>query len=111
MYTRYVSSVISGLLGGIVVVASQAFLSGTTAWLAFALGIGLLILAPLPALFGDRGMVGLALDGVSSLLAIWTIIASLVFSGDVVKWLSFGEGVGFVVLAVGSLTLNEVRLA
>jgi hypothetical protein len=111
MYTRYVSSVISGLLGGIVVVASQAFLSGTTAWLAFALGVGLLILAPLPALFGDRGIVGLAVDGVSALLAIWTIIASLVFSGDVVKWLSFGEGAGFVLLAVGGLTLNEVRLA
>jgi hypothetical protein len=111
MHARYVTSVISGLIGGFVVVASQAFLSGTTAWLAFALGIGLLILAPLPALFGDRGIVGLALDGVGSLLAIWTIVASLVFSGDVVKWLSFGEGAGFVLLAVGGLTLNEVRLA
>jgi hypothetical protein len=111
MYARYVTSVISGLLGGLVVVASQAFLSGTTAWLAFALGVGLLILAPLPALFGDRGIVGWVLDGVTSLLAIWTIIASLVFSGDVVKWLSFGEGAGFVLLALGGLTLNEVRLA
>lgn len=29
------------------------------------------------------------------------IVASLVFSGDVVKWLSFGEGAGFVLLVVG----------
>ena len=111
MYARYVTSLVGGLFGGFVIVASQAFASGTTAWLAFAFGVGLLILAPLPALWGDRAIVGSALDVVSGLLAIWTIVASLVFSGDVVKWLSFGEGAGFVLLAVGGLTLNEVRLA
>jgi hypothetical protein len=111
MHARYVTSILAGVAGGFVVVASQAFASGTTAWLAFGIGVGLLALAAIPVLFGDRGIVGWALDGVWGILAVWTIVASLVFSGSVVKWLSFGEGAGFVALAVLGLTLNQVRLA
>ena len=110
MHARFVTSVVSGLAGGFVVVASQAFVSGTTAWLTFAFGVGLLLSAVLPTLFGDRGLVGLAIDGIGGVLAVWTIVASLVFSGDVVRWLSFAEGAGFVILAVGGLILNQVRL-
>lgn len=111
MHARFITSVLTGLAGGFVVTASQAFSSGTTAWLAFAFGIGLLVLAAFPILFGDRGTAGLALDAAGALLAIWTIVASAVFSGELVKWLSFAEGAGFVLLAVGGLTLNQIRLA
>ncbi|MCL2395309.1 MAG: hypothetical protein FWC87_11565 [Acidimicrobiaceae bacterium] len=111
MHARYVTSLLSGLLGGFVLVASQVFVPGDAAWLAFAFGIGLLVLTPIPLLFGDRGYAGLGLDGLAALLAIWTIVASLVFTGETVKWLSFSEGAAFVLLAVGGLTLNQVRLA
>jgi hypothetical protein len=111
MHARYVTSVLAGLAGGFVVVASQVFVPGTAAWIAFGIGVGLLLAATVPVLFGDRGIVGLALDGIGAVLAIWTIVASLVFTGNVVKWLSFGEGAAFVALAVGGLTLNQVRLA
>jgi hypothetical protein len=40
---------------------------------------------------------------------VWAIVASLVFTGATVRWLSFAEGLGFVLLAVGGLTLNQVR--
>ncbi len=90
MHARYVTSVLAGVAGGFVVVASQAFVPGTAAWLAFAIGVGFLVTTAIPGLFGDRGYVGLALDGVGAVLAIWTIVASLVFNGNVVKWLSFG---------------------
>jgi hypothetical protein len=111
MHARYVTSVLGGVAGGFVLVASQVFASGTTAWLAFAIAVGLLVLTTVPVLFGDRGFVGLGLDGIGAVLAIWTIVASLVFAGDTVKWLSFGEGAGFAFLAVLGLTLNEVRMA
>jgi len=93
-----------------VVVASQVFATGTTAWLAFALGVAMVVGATIPALFGERRIVGLALDGVGALLGVWTIIASLVFSNQTVKWLSFSEALGFVALAIGGLILNQVRL-
>lgn len=111
MHARYVTSLLSGVLGGFVLVASQVFVPGDAAWLAFAIAIGLLVMAPIPLLFGDRGYAGLGLDGLAAILAIWTIVASLVFTGETVKWLSFSEGGAFVVLAIGGLTLNQVRLA
>jgi uncharacterized membrane protein len=111
MHARYITSVLAGLAGGFVVVASQAFASGTTAWLAFALGVGMVVLAPVPVLFGERKVTGLALDGLSAVFGAWTIVASLIFTGDTVRWLSFSEAAGFVALAVAGLTLNQVRLA
>ncbi len=110
MHARYTTSVLAGLAGGFVVVASQAFASGTTAWLAFALGVAMVVLATIPAVFGERKPVGLVLDGLGAVLGAWTIVASLVFSGDTVRWLSFSEALGFVGLAVLGLTLNQVRL-
>jgi hypothetical protein len=110
MHARFVAAVVTGLAGGFVVTASQAFVSGTTAWLAFAIGIGLLVLTAVPIFFGDRTVAGLAVDAVSGLLAVWTIVASVVFSGQVVRWLSFAEGAGFVLLALLGLTINQVRL-
>jgi hypothetical protein len=111
MHARYITSLLSGVLGGFVLVASQVFIPGTAAWVAFAFAIALLALAPIPLLFRDRGYAGLGLDGLSAILAIWTIIASLVFTGETVKWLSFSEGAAFVLLAILGLTLNQVRLA
>jgi hypothetical protein len=111
MHARYVTSALAGVAGGFVVVSSQVFVPGTAAWLTFGIGVGLLVAAAIPVLFGDRGIVSLSLDGIGAVLAIWTIVASLVFTDDTVKWLSFGEGAGFVALALAGLTLNQVRLA
>lgn len=110
MHARFVTSLVAGLAGGFIVVASQAFSSSTTAWLAFAIAIGVIVLSGIPAAARDRGLVGLGLDAVSLLLGIWTVIASLVFTGTTVTWLSFAEGAAFVGLAVGSLIVNQVRL-
>ncbi len=110
MHARFVQSSVLALAGGFVVVASQAFTSGTTAWLAFAIGVAALVLATAPALARTRDRT-LALDAVTGILAVWTIVASLVFSGTLVTWLSFAEGAGFVLLALAGLTLDHVALS
>lgn len=111
MHARYITSLLTGVLGGFVLVASQVFVPGDAAWLAFAIAIGLLVTAPIPLLFGHHGYAGLGLDSLGAALAIWTVVASLVFTGETVKWLSFSEGAAFVVLAIAGLTLNQVRLS
>jgi hypothetical protein len=111
MHTRYITSALLALAGGFVVASSQAFASGTTAWLAFGIGIAALVLAAAPALFREKSPVALSVDGLGAVLAIWTIVASVVFHGDTVLWLSFAEGAGFFGLALASLTLDHVRLA
>jgi hypothetical protein len=111
MHARYVTSVLAGLAGGILVVFSQALATDATAWVAFGLGIVLMVLAAIPTLFRDRHIVGIGLDGLTAGLGAWTIVASLVFAGSTVEWLTFAEGVGFVLLSVLGLTLNQVLLA
>jgi hypothetical protein len=110
MHTRFLTSVIGTLAGGFIAIASFAFATGTAAWITFGIGLGLMVLSATPALLGERRLIGLALDGAGALLAIWTVVASVVFSGSVVRWLSFSEGLAFVALALGGLALNQVRL-
>jgi hypothetical protein len=49
---RYLSNAIA-LFGGFVVVASQAFASAVTAWLAFAIAIAILVVAGVSQLQRD----------------------------------------------------------
>lgn len=108
MHARFAQSTVLALAGGFLVVASQSFTSGVTAWLAFAIGVAAVVLAAMPAAFGARRWV-LGLDATTAILGAWTIVASLVFSGGLVRWLSFAEGAGFVALAVAGLTIDHVR--
>jgi hypothetical protein len=48
------------------------------------------------------------LDALCGTLAVWTIVVSTVFTGDTVKWLSFGEGLGFAALALAGLIAHEL---
>lgn len=108
MSSRFLTNGILALAGGFVVVASQAFTAAATAWLAFALGILMIIVAGLAQLDHSRDDVQRILDGVVTALAVITIVFSLVFHGRVVAWLSFAEALGLVILAAAGLTLNEV---
>jgi hypothetical protein len=110
MHARFAQSSLLALAGGFLVVASQSFTSGVTAWLAFAIGILAVVLAAVPALFGARRWV-LGLDAATGVLGAWTIVASLVFSGGAVRWLSFAEGAGFVALALAGLVVDHVSLS
>ena len=108
MSTRYLTGACIALLGGFVVVASQAFSSSTTAWLAFAIAIAILVISAVAQLDRGRGLIQRMLDGIIGALAIWMIIASLAFNGAAVLWLSFAEALGFVVLAFAGMTYHEV---
>jgi hypothetical protein len=108
MSMRYLSNAAIALLGGFVVVASQTFAPAVTAWLAFAVAIAVLVIVGTSQLQRGRGVVQRVLDGVTGLLAVLSIIASLVFVGPAVMWLSFAAGLGFVLLGFVGLTLHEV---
>ncbi len=105
---RYLSNATIALFGGFVVVASQAFAPAVTAWLAFAIAIAILVVAGVSQLQRGRGVVQRLLDGVTGLLAVGAIIASLVFAGPAVVWLSLAAGLGFVLLGFVGLTLHEI---
>lgn len=107
MRTRFATNLLLGLAAGFVVVASQAFSATVTGWITFGIALGVLAGLGLSQL--DRaGLVHRALDAVTALLAVWTVVASVVFDGTALTWLSFAEGLGLVALAVAGLIAHEV---
>lgn len=108
MSTRYLTNAAIALLGGFVVVASQAFTPAVTAWLAFAIAIAVVLIVAVAQLDRSRGVVQRVLDGFLGALGIWTIVASLVFTGSLVMWLSFAAALGFVGLGFIGLTVREI---
>ena len=108
MSTRFLTNGVLMLAGGFIAVASQAFAPAPTAWLAFALGIFIIVVAALGQFDRSRGDAQRILDGVTTALGVITIVFSLVFHGRTVAWLSFAEALGVVVIAATGLTLNEI---
>lgn len=108
MSTRYLTNLSLALLGGFLVVTSQAFAIGTFSWVMLGVGIAALVLT-LPAIaFPSRGSVQRGLDYLCSLLGAWTIIASQVFAGATVTWLGFASGIALVALGVLGLSAHEL---
>jgi hypothetical protein len=108
MSTRFFTNALITLLAGFVVVASVAFTPAVTPWLALALGVAVLVISAAAQTDRSRGLVQRILDGGFGVLAVVTIVFSLVFSGAAVQWLSFAEALGFIGLAYSGLAINEV---
>jgi hypothetical protein len=109
MSPRFISNVELGLAGAVVVAASQAFSPSMTGWLMFGVSLGALALLALVQLDRARGFVQRLLDAGTGALAVWSAVASVVYTGTMLTWLSFGEAVGFVGLALVGLIAHEVK--
>jgi hypothetical protein len=100
--------------GGFLIVAMFAWAPSTAAWLGFAVSIALLFFGLATAYSGARG-VGIAERiGVTALgllttgIAIWTIIASLVFAPTTARWLIFASSCAYVALSMIGLVIREI---
>ena len=109
MSQRFITNVALAIAGAVVVVASQAFTSSVTGWLTFGVGLGALALLAVVRREGMGEPVSRLLDAGIGLLAIWSVIASVVYDGRLLTWLSFGEGAALVALAAAGLVVHEVR--
>jgi hypothetical protein len=107
MSTRFIYNSLLALAAGFLIVATQAFVPGTVAWITFGIAAGVTVagLVTIPLRTGPIQRV-LATLGVG--LGIWTIVASLVFAPTTVVWLGFASAIAFVALAFGGLTAHEL---
>jgi hypothetical protein len=107
MRIRYLSNLVLALIAGFLVVATQAFDLPAVKWLTFAIAIGATVIslgtAAIRVPLAQRG-----LSGVATVIGIWTIVASMVFSLHTVMWLGFASAVALVGLAVVGLTIHEL---
>jgi hypothetical protein len=108
MSVRFVTNLLFTLAGGFIVVCSQAFRPGLTGWITFGIALGILSVLSIAQFDRARGQIQRGLDAVMGVLGIWTVVASAVFAGAALKWLSFGEAIGFVCLAVAGLVFHEL---
>jgi hypothetical protein len=109
MSAKYLTNLSTALLGGFVVVITMALTASVTAWVAFGVAIGILAIAVLSQLESRRGALQRLLDVGVGLVAVTTVVTSLVFGGAAVTWILFALALGFVGLAVAGLTLHEIE--
>ena len=109
MSPRFISNVALALAGAVVVVASRTFTPSVTGWLTFGVSLGALALLAVVQLDRGRGSIQRMLDAGIGALALWSAVASVVFTGTTLTWWSFAEGAGFVALAVVGLIAHELR--
>jgi hypothetical protein len=108
MTTRFLSNLVLAVIGGFLVVATQAFAPGAVAWLTFAIAIGAVVVgAGMTA--GIRDVAQRGIGALTAVLGAWTIVASLVFVPTTVVWLGFASALGFVALAVAGLIAHELH--
>jgi hypothetical protein len=108
MTTRFLSNLALALLGGFLVVATQAFALGAVTWLTFAIAIGALVVGVgMTTLVRDLPQRGIG--AAAAVIGIWTIVASMVFAPGTVMWLGFASALAFVALAVAGLIAHELR--
>jgi hypothetical protein len=108
MSTHYLTGALTALLGGFVVVVSQAFSPSVLGWVAFGVAVAVASTDLLAQLDPSRGAAQRTLDAVSVAIATLLIIFSLLASGSTEIWLSFAFSLGLVALGYAGMTVHEV---
>lgn len=104
---RYALDVVTMLGGGFLALSALTFSPGVAGWLGFGVSTGIAVLAVAGALFARRMSARIG-HGATAVVAIWSLIAALVFSGTALTWLVFADALGLLVVALADLTVHEV---
>ena len=94
------------LAAAVLVVASMAWSSTTAGWTAFGVSTGIAVIAAASAAVSKRNAVKIG-HGLVGLMALWSLVAALAFSGTVLTWLVFADAIAVGVLALADLTAHE----
>lgn len=103
---RYILNILTVVAAAFVTVASLAFPAHVASWIGFGVSTGLLVLAGAGLATAKRlgQRVG---HGATATVALWSLIAALVFSGHVLTWLVFADAVALVAVGLADLTAHE----
>lgn len=93
--------------GGFLAVSAMSFATSTAGWLGFGVSTLFAVAAATAAVFTRSGSARLG-HGVLALVALWSLIAALIFSGNALMWLVFADALGLAAVALADLTAHEV---
>ena len=93
--------------GAFLAVIALPFAAPVAGWTGFGVFTGLAAIALASSLFG-HGAVRKASHGILGLVAIWSLIATLLFTGPALTWLVLAGGIALALIALADLAAHEV---
>lgn len=94
------------IAGAFLAVAAMAWSSGTAGWTAFGVSVGVAVIAAASAALASKSAHRFG-HGLIALVAAWSLIAALIFSGSMLTWFVFGDAIALGVLALADLASHE----
>src|SRR5580692_8600415 len=104
--SRFILDILFMLAAAFLVVASMAWTAGVAGWTAFGVSAGVTVIAATSAVLTRRNARKLG-HGIVGLVALWSLVAALAFSGTLLTWLVFADAIAVGVLALADLGAHE----
>jgi hypothetical protein len=104
--SRFLLDSLFVVTGAFLAVASMAWAADTAAWTAFGVSAGVTVLAAASAAVARKSSRRFG-HGLISLVALWSLVAALSFSGVALTWLVFADAIAVGVLALADLAAHE----
>jgi hypothetical protein len=104
--SRFLLDSLFVVAGAFLTVASLAWASGTAGWTAFGVSVGVTVLAATSAALAKKTSHRFG-HGLIGLVALWSLVAAVAFSGTALTWLIFADAIAVGVLALADLTAHE----
>jgi asparagine N-glycosylation enzyme membrane subunit Stt3 len=92
--------------GAFLTVAAVAWSAGRAGWTAFGVSAGIALIAAASAALANKTSHRFG-HGLVALVAVWSLIAALIFSGSMLTWFVFGDAIALGVLALADLAAHE----
>jgi hypothetical protein len=92
--------------GAFLTVIALAWSAGTAGWTAFGVSTGVAVVAAASAVLAKKSAHRYG-HGLIALVALWSLIAALAFSGPALTWLVFADAIAIGVLSLADLAAHE----
>ena len=104
--SRFLLDSLFVVAGAFLTVASMAWSASTAGWTAFGVSAGVAVLAAASVAFAKNNSRRFG-HGLLGLVALWSVVAALSFSGAALTWLVFADAIAVGVLALADLAAHE----
>jgi hypothetical protein len=104
--SRFLLDSLFVVAGAFVTVASMAWSADRAGWTAFGVSAGITVLAAASAVTAKKTSLRLG-HGLLATVALWSLVAAVVFSGTALTWLVFADAIAVGVLALADLAVHE----
>lgn len=104
--SRFLLDSLFVVAGAFLTVASMAWAAGTAGWTAFGVSAGVAVIAAASAVLAKKNSVRIG-HGLIGLVALWSLIAALAFSGTALTWLVFADAIALGIFALADLAVHE----